>query len=1346
MYCLLIINLFSVSISAAETVFDAPLLNNIFDESSVKHKIMKLGSPEWIQLGTNSFLEFNGKDDALLIEPDAGLKLQDFAFSLWLKPYSSVEPLQGIIKGAYGDGNYNGFRIMLFKHGTDSFRAVLYINFGDRKPRVFSFGLIPKNKFTNLAFIYDHKNVSLFVNGVKIKTGTENRDINYSAKKNIQLRLGRSSGRCFKGIITSVKIFTKDKDEKFLSILFDKEKQMIKVPDTKDVPLKKYYAADNSASVSGITDSIPRKMLLIDYRFDSGKGLKIKDHSPFHNDAEVMGAEYGGVAGWQRNGGLIISSCGAHIPGSSIITPENFSLQLDFKLLKAVNHAEIFSLFVTPFYLKDRTLTWKNKEKLFYPVYNIFSVQIIGKDRIRAAMLLKDKNGKLVKKQFTSKASLNINKFSKCTITFNEDNLTIIINGKQQTFSTKGTLYYEHPQLYPGHVNALLGGRSVVEYKDLKFYSLDNPQNKKPEFAIKIKTPHFLNFFTNNEPKIIDIGISSFGNTIRRGSISVKCTDHNGKEVYKSSFPVVLKPLRENNYQLNIPQDTRGCFWIDVVLTDNDGNVIAKRSNQYSIGAIRNTEEIPPTSPFGYCYTFPEERCADFGEKWKRVNVCWLHIEPEKNKFDFSRLDKLINYNYKKKNKIYMMFMAWAPSWITGGKARQFINPDNEDHFKYYERMVRKVLNRYKGKISGYDIIGEANAHECFRKSPEFYTRIAKIFHKVKQECDPDAFIGGPSAWRGGWDQPTERFLKAGAGKYWDVLDTHYIGGSGGYYLIPEESVIGGIKGSREMLAKYGLKLPIIDSETGYVACSRGAEDSRPMSKSQLQKAISREELYTTNFLWSPHLTKYMKTSHDEITAAQFTVRRMILCLSEGVNLHLRHNVGAMTYNSEINPRFLKSYNTGVLLPGIAWSNMIEKLSAAKFVRKIPMHDKNMYAYLFYDTKNKKYLAVLWSFENKRSVLINADSLHPELFDIWGNPIKCEFVRNNLLLELTESPVYLENVGGNIAEAETILTVSLPKTVVPDKLCKILIELKNSENKSINWTVDLFADNNVELDKKHFTVSLQPGKIKNIMTSFLARGSEKGKLNIKIRLNSNEYGEIIKNVSAVIQKSPTPIYKAPGKISLDGDFSDWPASSKNIYLGNKDQVRRGLNSLDVQHFNPDRDWVGPKDLSGIFRLCWDAENLYVFAKITDPERNILKRGDEIRATDGFELFLDGRNPNELGDDPYNILKGVRHCFISPGAGNSDKALIRIKGPMGEKIAGLIQSATKITPDGYIVEMKIPIQKQYFPYLDMETGRIIGMNIYINDADKLPIAKSTIVWQGNAESNRKPSDFGQIILK
>ena len=84
--------------------------------------------------------------------------------------------------------------------------------------------------------------------------------------------------------------------------------------------------------------------------------------------------------------------------------------------------------------------------------------------------------------------------------------------------------------------------------------------------------------------------------------------------------------------------------------------------------------------------------------------------------------------------------------------------------------------------------------------------------------------------------------MKLGAWNYWDVLDTHYIGGGGRSMYTPEESVVKTIKGSREMMRHYGRELPTIwDGESGYPLASRNY-DHRPVSPQELLRRI-REAL-----------------------------------------------------------------------------------------------------------------------------------------------------------------------------------------------------------------------------------------------------------------------------------------------------------------------------------------------------------------------------------------------------------------------------------------------------------------------------------------------------------------------
>src|SRR5215469_4641522 len=122
----------------------------------------------------------------------------------------------------------------------------------------------------------------------------------------------------------------------------------------------------------------------------------------------------------------------------------------------------------------------------------------------------------------------------------------------------------------------------------------------------------------------------------------------------------------------------------------------------------------------------------------------WESVHPQPNDFDFSLADKYVEFGQQNHMFIIGHNLVWhsqVPRWVFEDDKG---NPVSRDVL--LERMrdhINKVVGRYKGKISGWDIVNEAlNEDGTLRESPwmkiigEDY--IEKAF-RFAHEADPDA-------------------------------------------------------------------------------------------------------------------------------------------------------------------------------------------------------------------------------------------------------------------------------------------------------------------------------------------------------------------------------------------------------------------------------------------------------------------------------------------------------------------------------------------------------------------------------------------------------------------------------
>jgi hypothetical protein len=133
--------------------------------------------------------------------------------------------------------------------------------------------------------------------------------------------------------------------------------------------------------------------------------------------------------------------------------------------------------------------------------------------------------------------------------------------------------------------------------------------------------------------------------------------------------------------------------------------------------------------------------------------------------------------------------------------------------------------------------------------------------------------------------------------------------------------------------------------------------------------------------------------------------------------------------------------------------------------------------------------------------------------------------------------------------------------------------------------------------------------------------------------------------------------------TIDGDAADWPEAPP-IVIGSVEQVLRGASS-----------WPGPERAGMDLRLAWDAQNLYVFVDVHDPDHNQTGVGPDVWRGDAVWLYLDSTG---------------QHTRI-------DKKLTLAQTPSGPQVwdwvgQGFLPGATLVwreSPDRYRYEAALP---------------------------------------------------------
>jgi len=141
------------------------------------------------------------------------------------------------------------------------------------------------------------------------------------------------------------------------------------------------------------------------------------------------------------------------------------------------------------------------------------------------------------------------------------------------------------------------------------------------------------------------------------------------------------------------------------------------------------------------------------------------------------------------------------------------------------------------------------------------------------------------------------------------------------------------------------------------------------------------------------------------------------------------------------------------------------------------------------------------------------------------------------------------------------------------------------------------------------------------------------------------------------------------------------------------------------------------------RILWDEKYVYVLAEVKDG--TLSNNAPQSYMNDSFEVFLDEHNDKAeaLGNDDYQFRIGYNNSLSVGGWGT----------------ANIIDSAARVTDDGYLVELRILLQKE-----KGEIGRVMGIDFQVNDNFGNASREGISKWNDPTnESWRNTSGWGSV---
>lgn len=212
---------------------------------------------------------------------------------------------------------------------------------------------------------------------------------------------------------------------------------------------------------------------------------------------------------------------------------------------------------------------------------------------------------------------------------------------------------------------------------------------------------------------------------------------------------------------------------------------------------------------------------------WRTWHVNWAEIEPEPNRWDFSLLDKFVNWSQEHHTDI-LMHLSYTPRWASSTPDAptdvEVNNPPGLSgpprNMQDWQTYVRTVATRYKGKIHNWEIWNEPNRPQSFTGSVDTLVEMEREAYTILKEVDPTCTVVSPASTETKGLSYLDAFLAKGGGKYADVIGFHFYVG----HNDPPEAMVTLISSVKGIMAKHGLaSKPLWDTEAGWL-------DNNPLS------------------------------------------------------------------------------------------------------------------------------------------------------------------------------------------------------------------------------------------------------------------------------------------------------------------------------------------------------------------------------------------------------------------------------------------------------------------------------------------------------------------------------------
>lgn len=197
--------------------------------------------------------------------------------------------------------------------------------------------------------------------------------------------------------------------------------------------------------------------------------------------------------------------------------------------------------------------------------------------------------------------------------------------------------------------------------------------------------------------------------------------------------------------------------------------------NQQRIGLnfIRPDVNRPGNYDFQTNGVWLVDQYDKLGVRWNRIAFSWVLVQPQKDEFDWSAYDRIVDACKAKHIEILATLGGHfdnppVPSWAGSSLAEVLA-----DHPEYLEKFVRAWVSRYKDRIHYWEILNEPDGQHRGLTLAAYVDRVLKPSYRIIKVADPQAKVL-PCAYNHLPGTQSDAINAPGREAFWDLARGYY--------------------------------------------------------------------------------------------------------------------------------------------------------------------------------------------------------------------------------------------------------------------------------------------------------------------------------------------------------------------------------------------------------------------------------------------------------------------------------------------------------------------------------------------------------------------------------------------